>query len=253
MSNWIDYNLDVLAGSAAEINHIAERLNQPSSELANWIAQRDGQPLSTVREGLKVLLDFKAEKNLGYVSNDFNKARRFSISFKDRHYGIIDSHLTEISEAFPAAVFLLEYHDAQASYSGKRVMRAGEVVQEVFDGDQNAQGLDWALLDIFAPFRTEYYGEEHAFGTLWVQWLDAVIAAVNELQHREESDLPESPNVAGQQVNVTEVRSCLIPDCSHVGTHRAPGGTPKDCLCCEHYEQFIAHLLDPLGNPTFPK
>jgi hypothetical protein len=53
MSNWIDYNLDVLAGNPAEINQIAERLNQPSLELANWIAQRDGQPLSAVREGLK--------------------------------------------------------------------------------------------------------------------------------------------------------------------------------------------------------
>jgi hypothetical protein len=29
MSNWIDYNLDVLAGSPAEISQIAERLNQP--------------------------------------------------------------------------------------------------------------------------------------------------------------------------------------------------------------------------------
>jgi hypothetical protein len=41
MSNWIDYKLDVLAGSPAEINQIAERLNQPSLELANWIAQRE--------------------------------------------------------------------------------------------------------------------------------------------------------------------------------------------------------------------
>jgi hypothetical protein len=41
MSNWIDHKLDVLAGSPAEINQIAERLNQPSLELANWIAQRE--------------------------------------------------------------------------------------------------------------------------------------------------------------------------------------------------------------------
>jgi hypothetical protein len=128
-------------------------------------------------------------------------------------------------------------------------MRAGEVVQEVFDGDQKVQGLDWALLDIFAPFKAEYYGEERDFGSLWTPWLDSVIAAVSELKDKEESALPESPNVAGQQ----EVGSCLIPDCSNVGDHRAPGGVPKDRLCCEHYEQFVAHLLDPLGNPTFPK
>ena len=84
MSNWINYNLDVLAGSPAEINQIAERLNQPSSELANWIAQRDGQPLSAVREGLKELLDFQTVKNLGHVANEINKARRFTLAFKSR-------------------------------------------------------------------------------------------------------------------------------------------------------------------------
>ena len=26
-------------------------------------------------------------------------------------------------------------------------------MQEVFGGDKQVQGLDWALLDIFAPFR----------------------------------------------------------------------------------------------------
>jgi hypothetical protein len=55
-----------------------------------------------------------------------------------------------------------------------------------------------------------------------------------------------------QPVNVTEIWSCLIPDCNNPGTHRAPGGAPKDRLCCQHYEQFIAHLLDPVGNPIFP-
>jgi hypothetical protein len=107
MSNWIDYNLDVLAGSPAEINQIAEKLNQPSLELANWIAQRDGQPVSGAAGGLQELLEFKAVRNLSYVSNDFNKTRRFSFSFKDRHYGIIVSHLAEVSVAFPGAVFLL--------------------------------------------------------------------------------------------------------------------------------------------------
>jgi hypothetical protein len=185
MSNWIDYKLDVLAGSPAEINQIAERLNQPSLELASWIAQRDGQPVSDVAEGLKRLIEFKTVKNLGYVSNDVNKARRFSLAFKSRYYGIVDSHLVEVSEAFPKAIFLLEYFDMQASYSGKRVIRAGEVVQEVFDGDQQAQGLDWALLDIFAPFRAEYYGEEHEFGTLWAQWVDDMVASAMTLKNQE--------------------------------------------------------------------
>ena len=55
-------------------------------------------------------------------------------------------------------------------------------MQEVFDGDQQIQGLDWALLDIFAPFKAEYYGEEHEFGSLWTPWLEAVIAAARQLQ-----------------------------------------------------------------------
>lgn len=198
MSNWIDYNLDVLASSPAEINQIAERLNQPSFALASWTAQRDGQPVSEVAEGLKELLEFKTVKNLGYVHSDVNKARRFSLEFKDRYYGIVDSHLIEVSRAFPEAVFLLEYFDTQASYSGKRVIRAGEVVQEVFDGDQQVQGLDWVLLDIFAPFRAEYYGEEREFGSLWTSWLDAIAAAAKALKDEQDSALQRSPGVSGR-------------------------------------------------------
>lgn len=206
MSNWIDYSLDVLAGSPAEINQIAERLNQPSLELAGWIARRDGQQANEVTEALKELLEFKAVRNLGYVSNDVNKARRFSLSFKDRHYGIIDSQLAEVSEEFPTAVFLLEYRDAQASYAGKRVMRVGEIVKEVFDGDQRVQGLDWALLDIFAPFETEYHGEEHAFGSLWISWVDAIVAAAKALKDEQGSAPPESPNAARQQEQTSAPR-----------------------------------------------
>lgn len=182
MSNWIDYKLDVLAGSPAEINQIAERLNHPSADLAAWVAQRNGLPTSAVQEDLKQLLEFKTVKNLGYIAPQVNKARRFSLAFKDRSYGIVNSHLSKVSEAFPTAIFLLEYFDMQASYSGKRVIRGGEIVQEVFDGDQKALGLDWALLDIFAPFRAEYYGEEHAFGSLWTPWLDAIMAAAKSLK-----------------------------------------------------------------------
>jgi hypothetical protein len=50
MSNWIDYGLDVLAGSPAEINQIAERLKQPSTELVAWAAGRSGEPTSEVAD-----------------------------------------------------------------------------------------------------------------------------------------------------------------------------------------------------------
>jgi len=181
MSNWIDYDLDVLASNPAEINQIAARLNQPSFELATWVAQRFGQPVGEVAEGLKELLEFKSVRNLGYIDNAVNKARRFSISFKDKYSGVVKSHLSEVSEAFPTAIFLVTYYDMQASYAGKWVERAGELVQQIHDGDQQAQAIDWVLLDIFAPFRAEYeLGLE--FGSLWQKWLADTATAVQDLR-----------------------------------------------------------------------
>jgi hypothetical protein len=48
------------------------------------------------------------------------------------------------------------------------------------------------------------------------------------------------------------MESCLIPDCNNAGTHHAPGGSERQWLCCEHFEQFIGHLLDPVRTPVFP-
>jgi hypothetical protein len=181
MSNWIDYDLDVLASNPDEINQIAARLNQPSLELAYWAAKRFGQPVGEVAEGLKELLAFKTVRNLGYLDNAVNKARRFSISFKDKYSGVVKSHLSEVSEAFPTAIFLVTYYDMQASYAGKWVERAGELVQQIHDGDQQAQAIDWVLLDIFAPFRAEYeLGLE--FGSLWQKWLADTATAVQDLK-----------------------------------------------------------------------
>jgi hypothetical protein len=183
MSYWIHCDLDVLASSPNEMKRIAERLNQPSQELASWVAERVGQPVSEVAKGLPRLLEFKAVKNLVYADDRLNQARRFSIDFKDKRYGIVWSHLDEVSAAFPAAVFLVECRDGGLSYASKTVIRAGEVVRELYDGERPDQlGVDWALLDIFAPFRTEYYGETAEFGSLWQPWLDAVIAAARQLK-----------------------------------------------------------------------
>jgi hypothetical protein len=44
MSNWINYGLDVLACSPAEINKIAERLKQLSIELVTWAAEGPANP-----------------------------------------------------------------------------------------------------------------------------------------------------------------------------------------------------------------
>jgi hypothetical protein len=156
MSNWIDYDLDVLASNPAEINQIAARLNQPSLELATSVAEKSCQLVDEVAERLKELLEFKTLCNLGDVDNTTNKARRFRISFKDRHSGVVKSHLSEVSAAFPTAIFMFNYYDMQASYAGKWVERAGEIVQQIHDGHQQAQAIDWALLDISAPSKAEY-------------------------------------------------------------------------------------------------
>jgi len=184
MSNWVDYELDVLAGSPAEINQIAGRLKQPSTELVTWAAEKFGQPSSEVAEGLKELFDFKATRNLGYVDASVNQARRFTLAFKSRSYGIVNSHLYEISAEFPFAVFLLTYRDMMASYSGKDVIRAGGIIQSVHDGDPKVQSLDWVLIDIFPPFYAEYY-DGLPFGSLWQEWLAKLEAAVAELRDQQ--------------------------------------------------------------------
>jgi hypothetical protein len=194
MSNWIDYELDVLAGSPAEINQIAERLKQPSTDLVTWAAEKFGQPVSDITEDLKELLHFEAKRNLGYVDPSVNQARRFSLSFKSRSYGLVNSHLYEISAEFPSAVFLLTYRDMMASYSGKDVISAGEVIQGVHDGDQKVQSLDWVLIDIFSPFYAEYY-DGLPFGSLWQEWVGKLTASVAELKDQ------SSPTREGAQTS----------------------------------------------------
>ena len=51
---------------------------------------------------------------------------------------------------------------------------------------------------------------------------------------------------------VESTHVCLVPDSGREGTHRAPGGSLDQCLCCGHFEQFVAHVLDPVHNPVFP-
>jgi hypothetical protein len=188
MSNWIDYELEVLASSPTEINQIEQRMKQPSTKLLDLLPRRFGEPVSEVSGELNGLFEFEATKNLGYVDPSVNRARRFNFSFKDRNYGIVDSHLFEISAEFPSAIFLLTYRDMQASYSGNKVIRAGEVVQHMRDGDQKVQALDWVLIDIFAPFLAEYH-DGHPFGSLWQEWLGKLAVAVEELK---EQSSPES-------------------------------------------------------------
>ena len=60
------------------------------------------------------------------------------------------------------------------------------------------------------------------------------------------------PECLCQMDTVAGMWVCLIPGCRNAGTHHAPGGSERDRLCCVHYQQFVAHLLDPVHNLTFP-
>ena len=180
MANAISYRLSVLATSPAEINSIATRLKKPSTELVDWAAKRFDKERSAVAEGITRLVAFEPSANLFYVHESVNKARRFHNSFK-RYSGIVDSHIFEVSTEFPNTLFLLEYFDEMSSYTGKTVIIAGKETQHVHDGRQHAQGLDWALPDIFAPFKAEYE-LGLPFGSLWDEWLRAIGDAVGKLK-----------------------------------------------------------------------
>ena len=153
MPNDICLQIDVLASSPAEINQIAARLKEIGCEEV---------------------------RNLEFVDLARNKACRF-----DSHsYGYPRLNpLLSISKAFPVAIFLLTYCDQTWSYSGKCVIRGGDVIQHVHDGEQQAQSVDWVLLDIFAPFRSEYHAELE-FGSLWAEWVGDVVTAAMELKER---------------------------------------------------------------------
>jgi hypothetical protein len=179
MANLTHYQLDVLASCPDEMNRIAERIKQPSARLVDWVAGHFDLPPSQAAAWVAPLLEFKFVEKLFHPDQRVNQARRFQNTFQ-RYTGVVNSHLLFVSEEFPTAVFLLEYFDMQASYSGKRVIHAGAVVQEVLDGNQQSQALDWALLDIFAPFKAEW-SEGLEFGSLWQKWAEDIAAAVEEL------------------------------------------------------------------------
>ena len=180
MSNWIDMRLDVLASSPEEINKIEAALQEPCEELLAWVAKKWSADAKEIAVDVKALVTFKPKCNLGYVDPAINKARRFESEWKDKFWGVVWSHVLFVSEAFPEAIFLGEYWDPCMSYSGKRVIRAGHEFRSVQDGHQQAQGYDWALPDIFAPYRAEYHNGAE-FGTLWDQWLIEMKRTLAEL------------------------------------------------------------------------
>lgn len=196
MSTWIDFRVDVLAGSPAEINAIEAELQEPCADLLTWVASRRNETPDAIAADLKTLVCFQPTENLGRTS----RARGFTNLFKSYSWGIVMSHISFVSEHFPSAVFLLHYWDLQASCEGKKVIYAGHTVQQVHDGNQLDQAQEWVLPNIFAPYWTEY-GLGLAFGSLWTQWLDRMASAVDELKLHAAT---EAPHRAAEQQEATD-------------------------------------------------
>lgn len=183
MSNWIDIHLDVLASSPEEINRIELALREPCEGLISCRAQMTGEDPRKIAGPIKRIVAFEPIRNLGYVDPSLNRWRRFGNSSKDRFSGLLWRHISFVSEEFPNAVFLAIYRDSMASYAGKRVLYGGKEIRCTRDHDQQAQGLDWILPVIFAPFISEHeLGLQ--VGTLWDKWLEGLEREVAELRRR---------------------------------------------------------------------
>ena len=89
MSNWIDFQLDVLAGSPAEINVIEAGLQEPCGGLLTWVAGRWNDTPDAIAADLKALVCFKPTENLERT----NRGRRFTNLFKSYSWGIVMSHI----------------------------------------------------------------------------------------------------------------------------------------------------------------
>lgn len=183
MSNWVDMHLDVLASSPDEINAIEVALQNSCDELIAWRAQRAGVNPEDIAADIKEIVAFEPIRNLGYTNPSINKARRFGNEYKDRFSGLVWSHVYFVSRDFPDAIFLVEYWDTCMSYAGKTVIRANRELRHIHDGDQQAQGYEWVLPDIFAPYKAEYYSGE-PFGVFWNPWLLAMESALGTLKER---------------------------------------------------------------------
>jgi len=183
MSNWIDLHLDVLAASPEEINQIERALQEPCEELIAWRAQQTGEDPKEIAGSIKEIVSLKPIRNLGFLDPSINKARRFESEWKDRFSGLAWSHVLFVSHDYQNAVFLAEYWDDCMSYAGKVVIHAGDEIRYCYDGDQQAQGREWTLPNIFAPFRTESdLGLE--CGSLWNSWMEGMRQQLEVLAER---------------------------------------------------------------------
>jgi len=183
MGNWIDMRLDVLAPNSDEINKIERALQEPCEDLITWAAERGNERVKDIREDVRLIVRLTAVRNLGLVDPALNKARRFESEWNHRHWGLVWSHLYFVSKAFPNSIFLAEYWDTFMSYAGKVVIRANREIRYIYDGNHQAQGREWVLPNIFAPYVAEYHNGQE-FGLYWDPWMAEMEGAVAKLKER---------------------------------------------------------------------
>jgi len=192
MSNWVDIHLDVLATTPSEINQIECALQEPCEELVTWRAQRTGENPNEIAASVKEIVSFKPIKTLGCIHPSVNRARRFESEWKDKFWGLVWSHVFFVSRDFPQAVFLVQYRDDSMSYGGKVVIHANKEICSSYDGDHRAQGIEWVLPNIFAPFRTEYE-LGLGCGSLWHEWIESMRQQLALLAERYQDPFAGNP------------------------------------------------------------
>jgi hypothetical protein len=179
MSDTVHYELDVLASAPTEINLIARSLKHVSAKLIQSVTESSGKTVSEIAEALHDIVWFEVVCNLGFLDPSVNKARRFRTHSINRHRGIIESHVLEVPEAFPAAVFWLTFRDLKNNYAQKWAVRAGKIDQEIQDYCQRG------ILG----------------GSLWNNWLDDVMTAASDLKGTFKTPLKPTMNVVPEREN----------------------------------------------------
>jgi hypothetical protein len=166
--------LDVLARHSEQMDSIAVALEQPSEALFNQQWSDQGEVKAYLQAE-----SFKFVRVLGYECPEDTRARRFSSAYDDHPSGIVVRHTHLVSAQFPTATFLLEFWDH--THASRLVIRGGTTVRHVHTTQQQPFRQPWALMDIFAPYRSEYdsYCE---FGSQWQAWVDDVTEAAKKLE-----------------------------------------------------------------------
>lgn len=127
------------------------------------------------------------------------------------------------------------------SYGGKIVVHAGDEIRSSYDDDHHAQGREWVLPNIFAPFEAEHeLGLE--YGSLWDEWMEGMrrqLALLTE-RYSSQGDLKSGQTVAGADGNQEpETRRSRMSGSFEVGNDdvvEVAWGDPKlmgFCSVCE--------------------